>query len=171
MRPHPESVDGPADHPALLVVDDTSDELDGVARALERRFGAEYPVIALGSAAAATAALEQLARDGKAVALAAVGLRDIARAVELLRRAHALHPGAAARCSSRWRHAAGTGPRTDPILRASALGEIDLTILKGWVSPEEWLYPQIQEALSAWANAHRPRHEHVRLVGEQWSPR
>ena len=43
--------------------------------------------------------------------------------------------------------------------------------MKGWVSPEELLYPQVQEALTAWTRANRPRHEVVRVVGEQWSPR
>src|SRR5207249_3425677 len=55
--------------------------------------------------------------------------------------------------------------------RATALGRIDFWILKGWVTPEEWLYPQVQAALSAWTTAHRPHHEVVRVVGERWSPR
>jgi len=55
--------------------------------------------------------------------------------------------------------------------RATALGRIDFSILKGWVTPEEWLYPQVQAALSAWTAAHRPHHEVVRVVGERWSPR
>jgi thioredoxin reductase (NADPH) len=46
-----------------------------------------------------------------------------------------------------------------------------MSILKGWASPEEWLYPDVQEALSRWSRANRPRHEVVRLVGEQWSQR
>jgi thioredoxin reductase (NADPH) len=28
--------------------------------------------------------------------------------------------------------------------------------VKGWVNPEEWFYPQVQEALSAWSTAHQP---------------
>ena len=43
--------------------------------------------------------------------------------------------------------------------------------MKGWVTPEEWLYPQIQEALTAWTIAHRPSHVVYRIVGEQWAPR
>jgi thioredoxin reductase (NADPH) len=38
------------------------------------------------------------------------------------------------------------------------------------VTPEEWLYPQVQTALSAWTTAHRPRHEVVRVAGARWSP-
>src|SRR4030095_3333333 len=55
--------------------------------------------------------------------------------------------------------------------QAPALGRIDFWIVKGWVTPEEWLYPQVQEALSAWTIAHRPHHVVYRIVGEQWSPR
>jgi thioredoxin reductase (NADPH) len=42
--------------------------------------------------------------------------------------------------------------------------------VKGWVTPEEWLYPQVQEALSAWTVANRPHHVVYRIVGEQWAP-
>ena len=55
--------------------------------------------------------------------------------------------------------------------RASALGRIDGWMVKGWVNPEEWLYPQVQEALSAWSIAHQPRHLVYRMIGEQWDPR
>jgi hypothetical protein len=43
--------------------------------------------------------------------------------------------------------------------RATALGRIDFWVVKGWVTPEEWLYPQVQEALSAWTMTHRPHHD------------
>ena len=56
------------------------------------------------------------------------------------------------------------------VQRATALGRIDLTLLKGWVTPEEWLYPAVQTALSAWTRSNRPHHEVVRIVGERWSP-
>jgi thioredoxin reductase (NADPH) len=39
------------------------------------------------------------------------------------------------------------------------------------VTPEEWLYPQVQEALSAWTITYRPHHVVYRIVGEQWAPR
>jgi thioredoxin reductase (NADPH) len=37
--------------------------------------------------------------------------------------------------------------------------------------PEEWLYPQVQDALSAWTIAHRSHHVVYRIVGEQWERR
>jgi thioredoxin reductase (NADPH) len=55
--------------------------------------------------------------------------------------------------------------------RAIGLGRIDFSVAKGWVTPEEWLYPQIQEALTAWTIAHRPSHAVYRIVGQQWATR
>jgi thioredoxin reductase (NADPH) len=59
----------------------------------------------------------------------------------------------------------------ESVQRATTLGRIDFCVLKGWVSPEEWLYPQMQDALSSWAKTHRPHLEVLRVVGEQWDPR
>jgi thioredoxin reductase (NADPH) len=161
-----------ADAPVVLVVDDAPEELRATVAALERRFGADYAVRAASTSEEALAALEDLARGHAAVALvaAALGLRGM-DGVEILRRAHALHPGAGRALLVPMGHAAGMSSATERVMRASALGQLDVAILKGWVSPEEWLYPQVQEVLSAWALAHRPRHEHVRIVGEQWSAR
>ena len=160
------------DRPVLLLADSAPKDLSLFARALERRFGADYRVLTAATAADALDLLSHLRDESAPVALVAADLGLPPRgAVEFLRQAHAHHPGAGRAVLVPMAHAMGTGGRADPLLRAFALGQIDFSILKGWVSPEEWLYPQVQEALSAWAVAHRPRHEHVRLVGEQWSPR
>jgi thioredoxin reductase (NADPH) len=160
------------ERPVLLVADGLPDDLRLVAQALERRFGADYRVATASTAAAALDTLARLAGEGAPVALVAadVALPDLG-GVELIRRAHALHPGAARALFVAMAHAAGMGAGIAPVLRASALGQIDFPILKGWVSPEEWLYPQVQEALGAWNVAHRPHHEHVQIVGELWAPR
>jgi thioredoxin reductase (NADPH) len=44
-------------------------------------------------------------------------------------------------------------------------------MVKGWVNPEEWLYPRVQEALSTWSRTHQPSHVVYRIVGDQWDPR
>jgi thioredoxin reductase (NADPH) len=59
----------------------------------------------------------------------------------------------------------------ETIRHATALGRIDFWVVKGWTTPEEWLYPRVQEALSAWTTANRARHVVYRLVGERWDPR
>src|SRR5919201_6638636 len=157
--------------PVLLVIEDALDDLHRVGEALQRRFGSDFGVITSSTAGEGTEMLERLARDGAPVALVAVGLRTVTEAVDVLRRVRALHPGARRALFLPMSAAAAHGPGMDAILRAMALGELDFSILKGWVSPEEWLYPQVQEALSEWVNAHRPRHEHFQIVGDQWSPR
>jgi thioredoxin reductase (NADPH) len=92
---------------------------------------------------------------------------------EFLERARALHPGT-------WRvllvnmdrhHTRVPFTERAALQRATALGRIDFSVVKGWITPEEWLYPQIQEALTAWTIAHRPSHVIYRIVGEQWAPR
>jgi thioredoxin reductase (NADPH) len=90
-----------------------------------------------------------------------------------LERAHALHPGAGRALLLAMDRRGTRIPfgELPALQRATALGRIDFTILKGWVTPEEWLYPDVQAALSAWTTAHRPHHEVLRVVGERWSPR
>jgi thioredoxin reductase (NADPH) len=162
---------GPPVTPVILLVDDVPQELQRIAEALERRFGADYAVVARRSAPEGAAALEELAGAGRAVALVAVGLPDTAEAIDLLGRANTAFPGAGRAAFVSMQDATAHGPAAQALHRAMALGQLDFTIMRAWVSPEEWLYPQVQEALCAWATAHAPRHEHFVIVGEQWSPR
>jgi thioredoxin reductase (NADPH) len=142
--------------------------------ALLRRFGADYRVVTAGTAADGLRTLQQLAQDGDDVAIVAadVHLPEM-DAVEFLQRAHALHPRSSRVLlvpMDRY-HTRVPISELPVIQRATALGRIDFFILKGWVTPEEWLYPQVQQALTAWTTAHRPRHLVYRVVGQQWSPR
>src|SRR5215217_2881090 len=158
--------------PVLLVVDHDPRELVASERALRRRYGADYRVLAERSPEAALELLERLVRRGEDVALVAAELRlPGIDGVEFLERAHALHRGAVrallvAMDSRGTRIPFGA---LHSLQRATALGRIDLWVVKGWVSPEELLYPQVQEALTAWTRTNRPRHEVVRIVGERWS--
>jgi thioredoxin reductase (NADPH) len=65
----------------------------------------------------------------------------------------------------------GDEAAAESLHRALALGEIDQFVQKPWRSPEEWLYPQLSEALAHWWRAHRPLFERVRVVGPQWDGR
>src|SRR5690606_20841059 len=159
--------------PVLVVVDADHEARATTEAALLRRFGADYRVLTADSAQSGLAVLEQLAADGDAVALIAADLRlSDMEPVAVLDRAHALH-----RTASRVllfpmdRHRTRIPLTELPTLRrVTALGQIDFWIVKGWVTPEEWLYPQVQEALSAWTAANRPRHVVYRIVGEQREP-
>jgi thioredoxin reductase (NADPH) len=158
--------------PVLLVVAAAEADRQAIARALERRFGADYRVLDAATSADGLELLARLSRERADVALVLADLRLAGMdGIELLRRAHALHAGAARALLAEMSEAAAAGAAMDPVLRAMALGQVDFWILKGWLSPEEWVYPQVQEALTAWATAHRPHHEHIRLVGEEPSRR
>src|ERR687886_36587 len=160
--------------PVVLVVDADQQARTATQSALVRRFGADYRVLVAESAEAGLATLERLARQGAEVALIAADLKlPRMDGVDFLDGAHARHPEASpALLVPMDQHGARIPFGELPALqRATALGRIDVWILKGWVTPEEWLYPQVQAALSAWTTAHRPYHEVVRVVGERWSPR
>ena len=160
--------------PVLVIVDADHQARAALEAALLRRFGADYQVLVAESAEAGLAALERLAKEGEQVPLVAadLGLPGIG-GVGFLDRAHAVYPGASralllAMEPRGTRIPFGVLP---VVQRATALGQIDFSILKGWVTPEEWLYPQVQAALSTWTTANRPHHEVVRIVGERWSLR
>jgi thioredoxin reductase (NADPH) len=164
--------DSPDSRPILLVVDADPDARERLGEALCRRFGADYRVLAADSAAAGLATLDRLANDGAEVALVAAdhtlpGTDGIA----FLALAQARHPSAS-RALLVGMDRRGTRipfSALESLQRATALGRIDFWVVKGWQSPEELLYPQVQEALSQWTRANRPRHEVVRVIGERWS--
>src|SRR5579872_5019190 len=121
--------------PVLVVVDSDDDARATFQAALVRRFGADYQVLAADSAEAGLAALERLAHESEQVPLVAadLGLPGIG-GVEFLERAHALHPRATRALLL------GMEPRgtripfgaLPTVQRATALGQIDVSILKGW---------------------------------------
>ena len=160
--------------PVLLVIDDDPRELATFERALRRRYGADYRVVAERSPEAALGLLERLADRGEDVALVAADLRlPGTDGVEFLEQASALHPGVVRTLlvAMDEHHTRLPFSELEALQRATALGRIDFWMAKGWVTPEEWLYPQVQEALSAWTRTNRARHVIYRIVGERWEPR
>ena len=160
--------------PVLLIVGGDPKDVRTTASALDRRFGSDYRVLTAGSATDGLAELQGLARRAEQVALVAADLHlPDGDGVEFLQRAAGLHSGVARillfdlddyHTRIPFRELPG-------LQRASALGRIDGWMVKGWVNPDEWLYPQVQDALSAWSMAHQPRHLVYRVIGEQWDRR
>jgi thioredoxin reductase (NADPH) len=160
--------------PVLLVVDHDPRELTAFESALRRRYGADYRVLAERSPEAALNLLERLAEEGEDVALVAADLRlPEIDGVAFLEQAHALHRGVvrALLVAMDEYHTRIPFKEMDTIRHATALGWIDFWVVKGWTTPEEWLYPRVQEALSVWTTANRARHVVYRIVGERWDPR
>ena len=160
--------------PVLLIVGGDSYDVETTASTLDRRFGSDYRVLAAGSAADGLAELTGLARGGEQVALVAADLHlPDGDGVEFLERAAGLHKGVGRILlfDLDENHTRIPLRELPALQRASALGRIDGWMVKGWVNPEEWLYPQVQEALSAWSVAHQPRHLIYRMIGELWDRR
>ena len=175
MTPHDGTTDAAAPGlPALLIVDADAQARAATEAALARRFGADYHILTADSSQAGLEILEGLADRGEQVALVAADLHLAGvDGVEFLERAHLLHRDAnrvLLVAMDRY-HTRIPFSELATLQRATALGRIDFFLVKGWVTPEEWLYPQVQEALSAWMLAHRPHHVVYRIVGQQWSPR
>lgn len=160
--------------PILFIVDADDNARIALESALRRRFSPDFEVMGAATAGDGLAALRQLAENGAEVALVAADV-DVpgTDGVAFLEQAHALHrsAGRALLIAMDERGTRLPVGRLDVLQRATALGRIDFSIIKGWVSPDEWLYPQVQEALTGWVKAHRPRHETVRVVDQRWSPR
>jgi thioredoxin reductase (NADPH) len=160
--------------PALLIMDADPQARAVTESALARRFGADYRVVTANGPQAGLDALERLAEHAEQVALVAADLHLPGMdGMEFLERAHLLHRDASRvlpLAMDRY-HTRIPFSELARLQRATALGRIDFAVVKGWVTPQEWLYPQVQEALSAWTVANRPRHVVYRIVGEQWSPR
>jgi thioredoxin reductase (NADPH) len=172
--PHEASDNPDPAAPVLFVADADPDARGVTASALLRRFSPDYRVLTAGSADAALETLHGLAQRGEQVALMAVDLRlPGTTGVDVLRRAHEWHPTATRVVlveMDRY-HTRIAFEELGTLRDALALGRIDFWIMKGWATPEEWLYPQIQDALSAWTMTHVKRHLVYRVVGEQWAPR
>lgn len=160
--------------PVLLIADSDPDARAETVSALVRRFGRDYQVLSAETAQDGLDALQRVAGQGDEVALVAADLRlpDMG-GVEFLQRARVVHQGASRVLLVAMDRYHTRVPFTElsTLQQATALGLIDFAVVKGWVTPEEWLYPQVQEALTAWTIVHRPTHVVYRIVGEQWAPR
>jgi thioredoxin reductase (NADPH) len=175
MTTHDGTTDAAAHVPPALVIVDADPQTRAVTEsALARRFRPDYRVVTADAPEVGLDTLERLADRGEQVALVAADLHLPGMdGVEFLERAHVLHRGASRVllvAMDRY-HTRIPFSELATLQQATALGRIDFSVVKGWITPEEWLYPQVQEALSAWTIAHRPWHVVYRIVGEQWSPR
>jgi CheY-like chemotaxis protein len=158
----------------LVVVDADRQARITTEAALVRRFGPDYRIVTADSPSTGLAVLERLASDGEDVVLIAADLQLPGMdGVAFLEQAQELHRDASRVLLLAMDRYHTRIPFTElaALQRATALGRIDFWIVKGWVTPEEWLYPQVQEALSTWTITHRPHHVVYRIVGEQWAPR
>jgi thioredoxin reductase (NADPH) len=154
--------------PVIMAVDDDPRALGLLREALQKRYGSDYRVVAHLSAHAALNELERIAAGASQVALVIADqwMPEMA-GIDLLGRAHDLHPFAQRALMVRW----GDNRAMPTILRGCAFGQLENYLRKPWFPPEVYLYPAVGEFLSDWTRAHGPRMELVRVVGTRPSAR
>lgn len=154
--------------PVLFVADADPVVRHELTAALKRRFGADYHVSSAATPAAGLSTLRRLHDEAAEVALVIADLRlPGTGGIEFLGQARECHPSA----QSVLLVTIGDEAVNESLHRALALGQVDRFVEKPWRSPEEWLYPQLSEALAHWWRTHRPLFERVRVVGPQWDGR
>src|SRR5262245_47535268 len=154
--------------PLIVIVDDRPHGLSALLDAMSRRYGGDYRVIPHLSAHAALEDLARAQHDGKEVALVISDQwMPEMPGVELLQRAHELHPHAQRALIVGW----GDTRANEAIRQGCALNQLDNYILKPWAPPEVHLYPAVGEFLAEWTRSHGPRLELVRVIADMPSPR
>jgi thioredoxin reductase (NADPH) len=154
--------------PIIVLVDDEPQALSSLLDALARRYGGDYRVFGHHSASAAIEELGRAKQEGEEVALIiADQWMPEMTGIELLGRAHQIHPDAQRALLVAW----GDRSAAPTILAGCAMGQIENYVHKPWSPPEIHLYPLIGEYLAAWTRLHGPRMEVVRVIGDDPSPR
>ena len=112
--------------PVLLVVEDNPDDLEMIARELRKRYGEDYRIVRVGSTEAGMRRLRECeaSDDDVALVLADQWMPQMTGA-EFLARVRHLYPGAKRALLV----SPGDSTIREPLLRATALGEIDYYVV------------------------------------------
>jgi thioredoxin reductase (NADPH) len=160
--------EAPASRPVLLAVDEDAGDLREISRELHKRYGEDYRVVCERFPEAALRRLRDLEGAGEEVALV---LADQWMAgmsgTDFLTRAGEISSTAKRALLVGWADRAASGP----ILQAMSLGRIDYYVTEPYGDHDERFHRVISEFLYDWAKDRIPKFEHIRVVGEQWSPR
>jgi thioredoxin reductase (NADPH) len=154
--------------PIFFVVDEDRPAAETLVGDLERRFQADFRVMAETSAGSALDRLGALRESGGQVAL--IICAEYMHAMpgsELLARSRSAHPGA-----KRILLVDSSDQRMrEVVARGMALGHVEYYLTKPWRPREHLLYPVIGEALVAWTRLNSPALALVRIVGDYWDRR
>ncbi len=152
--------------PVIVIVLSNPVELAALLSDLVNRFGADYRVAAHLTPEDAINDLEAIKQSGEQVALViADQWMPTMKGVEVLMRAHTLHPSSQRALLVGWGDRSGS----EQILEGCAFGRMDNYILKPWQPAEVHLYPFVSEFLAIWTRAHRPGMEVVKVIGDETS--
>ena len=90
-----------------------------------------------------------------------------ATGADFLARVRQLHPAARRVLLITWADQASS----EPMLRATVLGDIDAYVVKPGTPPDEHFHRFVTEQLDEWGRSNLPGLEVVRVVGEEWAAR
>ena len=154
------------DRPVILLVTNQPEVSRALESDLRRRFGADYEVLAAGSAASALAAVAEAVRRSAEVALIIVdhSMAGLS-AVELLTGVHELAPLAKRVLLVK----RGPWSPDHPVILATALGQVDYHLFIPWRPLEQNLYSVVSELLSSWEKSQDAHHVPIRVVGAESS--
>jgi thioredoxin reductase (NADPH) len=154
--------------PIVLVVTDRESVLAALVGDLQRRFGADYGVVGVGSGEAALAAVADAVGRSEELALLIVDQSMAGMpAIETLAGSHEFAP-TAKRILLIDR---GDWSSANPVVSAMALGQVDYHLYNPWRPLERILYPAVSDFLSAWDKSQDAPVVPVRIVGEEASVR
>jgi thioredoxin reductase (NADPH) len=157
--------------PVLLAVDGDPDALARTEIELERRYGQDYRVVTLSTAAEALAELKRLRDEGEPVALVlADQLLGETPGADLLAQARELHPAVKRGLMIGWGDWA-KADTAEQISSAMTLGKIDYYVLKPQRCPDELFHRTVAEFLFEWARHESPLQGEIEIVAELGSPR
>src|SRR5215213_11846152 len=154
--------------PVMLAVDEDAVALREISRELHKRYGEDYRVVCERFPEAALQRLQALEEAGEEVALVLadqwmVGISG----TDFLTWAKEISSTAKRALLVGW----GDRAAVRPLQQAMALGRIDYYVTKPYGDHDERFHRVISEFLYEWAKDRIPKFEHIRVVGEQWSPR
>ena len=154
--------------PVLILVDDEDASRQALARELESRYGVHYQIVPSPSPELALARLTEFRAQGVAVPLVlADHWMPGMTGTEFLARVKDVIPTARRGLLIAW-----ADPSTiEPILEASALGQMEFYVPKPAWSPDEQFHRAITESLEEWWRERGGRFEAVTVIGEEPSVR
>ncbi|MGA8029915.1 MAG: response regulator, partial [Bryobacteraceae bacterium] len=151
--------------PVILTIDDDADVLRAIERDLRQRYNQTYRVLRADSGMSALDLLRRLQQRNDAVALLMVDYRmPQMNGIETIRQAMKLYPDAKRVLLTAY---------ADTEAAIQAINDIQLHhyFLKPWDTPEQQLYPVLDDLLAEWYATHKPPFEGVRVLGTRWPPK
>jgi thioredoxin reductase (NADPH) len=154
--------------PVLVIVDDEDASRQALARELESRYGAHYRIVPGSSPEVALAWLTEFRDEGVPVPLVlADHWMPGMTGTEFLARVKDVIPTARRGLLIAW-----ADPSTiEPILEASALGQMEFYVPKPAWSPDEQFHRAITESLEEWWRERGGRFEAITVIGDEPSVR